>query len=79
MIFKFDIGDRVKHIGGIGHIFGVGVVVERKDAGVIMPYYQIEYTNVFTVSGVKMSYWLLEDDVILDKSYYRQQKLNQLL
>lgn len=76
MIFKFDIGDRVKHIGGIGH---VGVVIERKDAGVIMPYYQIEYTNVFTVSGVKMSYWLLEDDVILDKSYYRQQKLNQLL
>lgn len=83
MIFKFDIGDRVKHIGGVGQL---GVVIERRDPthglGTIsrgmMPRYQIEYTNI-TVGGIKMRYWLEEDDVILDKSYYRQEKLNQLL
>lgn len=41
--------------------------------------YHLKYLNVFTVQGTNMLFWVREDEIELDKEYYREQKINQLL
>ena len=77
---KFKVGDRIRIISarGLTETFG--------HAGLIVDYvvttaarYRIKYTDLFNTQGNNVVYWLYQDDIELDKEYYREQKLEQLL
>lgn len=88
---KFKIGDRIRIVNTRGltgvntSSSGIKSYETIGHAGVIvdcqMGYtrYQIKYTDLFTVTGTNVVYWLYQDDIELDKEFYRDEKLEQLL
>jgi hypothetical protein len=72
----FNIGDRVKELGRDCYrdepIEIISTLKENKR-------YHLKYLNVFNVQGTNMLFWVHEDDIILDKEYYRDKKINEVL
>ena len=73
---SFNVGDRVKELGRNCYkdkpIEIIATMKKNKR-------YHLKYLNVFNVQGTNMLFWVHEDDIILDKEYYRDLKINQLL
>lgn len=73
---SFNVGDRVKELRRDCYknepIEIISTLKKNKR-------YHLKYLNVFNVQGTNMLFWVHEDDIILDKEYYRDLKINQLL
>lgn len=88
---KFKIGDRIRIVNARGltgvntSSTGIKSYETIGHAGVIVDYqmdynrYRIKYTDLFNTQGNNVIYWLHQDDIQLDKEFYRDEKLEQLL
>lgn len=73
---RFNIGDRVRNTE-------IEIYKDEPIVVVATLYknnrYHIRYLNVFNVQGTCMMNWVHEDTIELDKEYYRDIKLNEIL
>lgn len=72
----FNVGDRVKELGRNCYkdepIEIIATMKKNKR-------YHLKYLNVFNLQGTNMLFWVHEDEIVLDKEYYRDLKISQLL
>lgn len=72
----FKVGDRVRNINVEAYKNEPIIIVATLSKN---RRYHIRYLNVLTVQGTQMMNWVHEDDIRLDKEYYRDIKLNEIL
>jgi hypothetical protein len=86
----FNIGDRVKDIRNVRHLKEEAVIIIAISKNRVINFngpwrsrwrsrYHLKYLDVYNAQGTNMLFWVDEDDIILDKEYYRNEKLNQLV
>ena len=75
---KFKVGDRVRELGRECYKNENIIIIEYHETTSGIFRYHVKYLNILNVSGNNMLYWVAENELELDKEYYRDKNLIEL-